>query len=208
MTLRVTTVSGDYVQGSFSLLEHAGERARATLYFSRFVGTESFDGNLELARWYLRAALSEFRSILDLIGTDLKSLALSAQWKGSPQRLQVEEDPLISVLRKIRDFAIHSQVIVGEQKTFRVVSSGGRDVVSDLPAVVIEPLNRSALKARRGKDELSQFTDEHLAVFNQHASNWPADLLVHIAVYRMSEYLAAFLSANRQIHVSHQDPVP
>ncbi len=194
----MTTVSGDYVQGSFSLLEHAGERARAALYFSRFVGAKSFDGNLELARWYLRAALSEFRSIFDLLGIDLKSLGLATQWKCSPHRSQVDSDPIVSVLRKVRDFAVHSQVIVGEQKTFRVVSPRSADVVSDLPSIVIEPLNRSVLKTSRGKDELNQFNDESLAVFNEQASNWPADLLVHIAVYRMSEYLAAFLSTNRR----------
>lgn len=199
MTIRVTTVSGDYVQGSFSLLDYAGERARAALYFSRLVGTKSFDGNLELARWYLRAALSDFRSIFDLLPTDLKSLGLVAQWKGSPHRSNLESDPIVAVLRKVRDFAVHSQVIAGEQKTFRVVSSGGSDgVASSLPALVIEPLNRVALKAKRGKDELSQFDDECLSVFNQHASAWPADLLVHIAIYRTSEYLAAFLSASRR----------
>lgn len=198
MTRRVTTVSGDYVQGSFALLEHAGERARAALYFARFVGTKSFDGNLEHARWYLRAALSEFQSIFDLLGADFKSLGLAALWKRSPHRSNLESDPIVAVLRKVRDFAVHSKVIVGEQKTFRVASSGDTDgVASDLPAVVIEPLNRSSLKANRGKDELSHFDDESLSVFNQHASAWPADLLVHIAVYRTSEYLAAFLSTNR-----------
>lgn len=199
MSLRVTTVSGDYVQGSFTLLEHAGERARAALFFSRHVGSKSFDGNLELARWYLRAALSEFRSIFDLLGTDFKALNLAAQWKSSPHRTQIEADPIVAVLRKVRDFAIHSRIIAGEQKTFRVVSlQGVESVASDLPAIVIEPLDRQVLKVRRGKDELNQFSDDDLLVFNQQASAWPADLLVQIAIYRASEYLAAFLSTNRQ----------
>jgi hypothetical protein len=66
-----------------------------------------------------------------------------------------------------------------------------------MPAIVIEPLDRIALASGRGKDELSQFDDNTLSVFNDHARKWPADLLVHIAVYRTSEPLAAFISANR-----------
>jgi len=199
MTLRMTTVSGDYVQGSFGLLPLAGERARAALYFSRFVGSKSFDGNLELARWYLRAALSEFRSIFDLLGADFRSLSLAAQWKRSPQRALIDADPIVAVLRKVRDFAIHSATIVGEPKTFKVVSSQlpAADA-SDMPAIVIEPLDRTALALGRGKDDLSEFDDNTLSVFNEHARRWPADLLVHIAVYRTSEPIALFLAANRQ----------
>jgi hypothetical protein len=199
MNLRVTKVSGDYVQGSFGLLPLAGERARAALYFSGVVGSKSFDGNLELARWYLRAALSEFRSIFDLVGTDFKSLGLAAQWKRSPQRALIDADPIVSVLRKVRDFVIHSALIVGEAKTFKVVSSQRPAAgVSDMPAIVIEPLDRVALASYRGKDELSQFDENTLSAFNEHARRWPADMLVHIAVYRTSEPLAVFLAANRK----------
>lgn len=199
MKSRVTTVSGDYVQGSFGLLPLAGERARAALYFSRFVGSTSFDGKLELARWYLRAALSEFRSIFDLLGTDLKSMGLAAQWKRSSQQALIDTDPIVAVLRKVRDLAIHSATIVGEQKTFKVVSSQYPAVgPSDMPSIVIEPLERTALALGRGKDELSKFDENMLAVFNEYACKWPADMLVHIAVYRTSESLALFLAAHRK----------
>lgn len=197
MRFRATTVSGDYVQGSFSLLSLAGERARAALYFSRFVGSKSFEGNLELSRWYLRAALSEFRSIFDLVNADLKTMELASQWKRSAHKSSMDLDPVVTVLRKVRDFAIHSENIVGEARTFKVISSGEpAAVAADMPAIVIENLDRTALKFARGKDELSEFDDETLREFNKLASSWPADLLVHIAVYRTSEYLANFLSPN------------
>ena len=197
MRLRATTVSGDYVQGSFNLLPCAGERARAALYFSRLVGSKSFEGNLELARWHLRAALSEFRSIFDLLNADLKAKGLASQWKRSSHKASMESDPVIAVLGKVRDFAIHSENIVGEERTFKVVSPGDpAAVAAEMPAIVIECLDRAALKLARGKDELSEFDDETLREFNKQASNWPADILIHIAVYRTSEYLAAFLSPN------------
>lgn len=199
MTLRATTVTDDYVQGSFDLLTLAGERARAALYFSRFVGLESFDGNLELARWYLRAALSEYRSIFDLLSADFKSLDLDVQWKQSPQRAIIDADPIIAVLRKVRDFAIHSTAIVGEPKIFKVVSSQYSEAAeSDMPAIIIEPLDRITFASGRGKAELSKFDNKTLSIFNDHARKWPADMLVHIAVYRASEHLAVFLAANQR----------
>jgi hypothetical protein len=199
MKFRKTAVSGDYVQGSFGLLPLAGERARAALYFSRVVGSKSFDGNLELARWYLRAALSEFRSIFDLLVTHFKSMDLVVQWKRSTQIKLINDDPIVAVLRKVRDFALHSDTIVGEPKTFKVFSpQRPEDGSSDMPAIVIEPLDRKALASSRGKDELSQFDDNTLSIFNDHARKWPADMLVHIAVYRISENIAEFLAVNRR----------
>lgn len=130
---------------------------------------------------------------------DFKSLGLAAQWKRSPEKALFDADPIVAVLRKVRDFAIHSANIVGEPKTFKVISSQDPgDGTSDMPAIIIEPLNRAKLTASRGKDELSQFDDSALSVFNEQARHWPANMLVHIAVYRTSEPLARFLAANRK----------
>lgn len=190
MANQKTVVSGDYVQGSFGLLPLAGERARAALHFSRLLGSTSFEENFELARWYLRAALSEFRSIFDLLNSDFKSLGLAAQWKQSPYKANLDADATVSVLRKVRDFAIHSAIIQGVPKTFTVSSSGGVGPVSRMPSIVIEPLNRNIPEMRR---ELSYFDDSTLSTFNDQSTHWPADLLIHIAIYRSSESIAGFL---------------
>ena len=195
MTLSISTVSGDYVQGSFGLLPHAGERARAALYFSRHVSSQRPDENIELARWYLRAALSEFRSLFDLLEADFKEQGLAALWKQSQQRRCIESDPLVTILRKVRDFAIHSSIVKGEPTTFKVVSLTDHDSLEqDIPAIVFETLDRGTLTGQRGKDELSNFSDEALSIFNEHARRWPSDLLVQIVIYRTSEYLASFLA--------------
>jgi hypothetical protein len=44
------------------------------------------------------------------------------------------------------------------------------------------------------KRELSNFSDEVLNEFNCQSQDWPADLLLQIAVYRSSVPLASFLS--------------
>lgn len=186
-------VSGDYVQGSYALLPHAGDRARAALHFARLLGSVSATGDLQLARWYLRASLSEYRSSFDLLNKDLRQLNALEAWEQSPQKLEFEDDAIVCVMRKVRDFAVHSATIQGEPKTFRVSSPESHGPVSELSAVVIEPLSRSTPAMKR---EIERFDDETLSFFNVQAARWPADLLVQIAVYRSSEHLAGFLRAH------------
>ena len=196
MPSRTMLVSGDYVEGSFDLLPLAGERARAALHFSRLLGSTSFDENLELARWYLRASLSEFRSIFDLLNSDLRSLGIAAQWKQSPYKTDLGADTTVSVLRKVRDFAIHSDIIQGVPKTFRISAPGEREPSSNMPSIVIEQLSRNTPEMRR---ELASFDDATLSSFNDQSRHWPADMLIHIAIYRSSEPIAAFLKVATKV---------
>lgn len=195
MNQRTTTVSGDYVQGSFGLLPLAGDRARAAIHFAHLLGSVSTAETLDLARWYLRAALSEFRSIFDLLNSDLRTLNLLSVWEHSPEKAELDADSTVSVMRKVRDFAIHSAVIRGVPKKFQVQSLGGDQSSSELHALVIEPLTLETPAVRR---EASHFSAESLATFNTQAASWPADLLLQIAVYRTSELIAAFLRSQRQ----------
>jgi len=198
MAVATTRVSGDYVQGSFGLLTLSGERARASLFFARQVGVHAHEQNFELARWYLRAALSEFRSIFDLLNADLKSMQLSTQWKRSEYKGQLEADPIVSILRKVRDFVVHSAQVKGIEKNFvAVFPDGYPERRQDMPSLVIDPLDRQALTEKRGNDEFRNFSDQDLDCFNTEARRWPADLLIHIAVYKASIPLSGFLATSR-----------
>lgn len=73
----IQAIAGDYVQGSFTLLPLSGERASAALFFARLIDSHARGGAGEVARWYFRAAVSEFRSICDLLPADLKTKGLS-----------------------------------------------------------------------------------------------------------------------------------
>jgi hypothetical protein len=197
-TLRV---SGDYAQGSFNVLTLSGERARASLFFARQLGIHAHEQNFELARWHLRASLSEFRSIFDLLNADLRSMQLSKQWERSPFKSALETDPIVSILRKVRDFAVHSERIKGIEKNFvAVFPADFPERRQDMPSLVIDPLDRKAL-AKGGSDELRHFSDDELISFNTEAARWPADLLIHIAIFKASIPLRGFLSASYE-HVA------
>lgn len=190
----IQTVSGDYVQASFTLLPESGERASAALYFARLINSKARDGFLDVARWYFRAAVSEFRSIFYVLPTDLKADGLSQQWERSASKQLLDTHPLVAVLKKVRNFAVHSIHVRGFGKDFSVTVLGdGPERQEDILSIFIEPLNRQVL----GR-EINDVSDEDLAWFNRQIAFWPAHLLVQEAIYQTSIRFHNFLATARR----------
>lgn len=191
----IQTVSADYVQGSFALLPLAGERARGALFFAREIDAHMRKQELKIARRYFRAALSEFRSIFDLLSADFRDQAdgLSQQWGRSCFKLQLESQPLVCVLRKVRDFAVHSSLVTGTAKQFVVTVLGqGPEREESIASLFIDHLERTTL-GRYGSD----LAVDHVEWFNHQATFWPAHLLIQEAVYQTSMPLQNFLARRR-----------
>jgi hypothetical protein len=99
------------------------------------------------------------------------------------------------VLRKVRDFAIHSDVVTGAPRTFKVgLLDESCHRVVDMRSIVIDPLVRGGRT-----QEMSAISADALAEFNDLAGKVPADLLIQAAVHRVSEYLSEFVVAHRAI---------
>ena len=190
----IQTVSGDYVQGSFTLLYRSGERAASALFFARHIDTHAREGETKLALRYFRAAVSEFRSIFDLLPADLKAEGLSQQWNRSKFKIELETHPLIAVLIKVRNFAVHSDRVQGFGREFNVTVFGDgparREAIS---SIFIDQLDRQAL----GR-ELNDVPDESLQWFNRQVRHWPAQLIVQEAVYQASIPLRNFLATAKR----------
>ena len=182
-------ISHDYLEGSFDSLPLAGERTHAALHFSYLIDSTPIQGSCELARSHLRASLSEFRSIFDLLNADFKAKRLLTQWKRSRQKTALDAEPIVSVLRKVRDFAIHSSSVQGVPKTHTVLVAPTFHC-EETTRIFIEPLDRTDLELRR---ELSDFTDEALLAFNSLSMHSSACDLIGYAIFRASKPLAAFL---------------
>ncbi len=190
----IQTVSGDYVQGSFTLLPTSGERASAALFFARLIASSARDGSIDVARWYFRPSVSEFRSIFYVLPVDLKVDGLSQQWDRSPFKQVLDAHPLITVLKKVRNFAVHSVHVRGFGKNFSVTVLGnGPERQEDISSIFIEPLNRQVV----GR-EIDDVSDEDLAWFNRQIAVWPAHLLVQEAIYQVSIPLHNFLATTRR----------
>lgn len=190
----IRAVSGDYVQGSFTLLPQSGERASAALFFARLIDSHARGRAVEVARWYFRAAISEFRSTFDLLPADLRTDGLSQQWDRSEFKTQLEAYPLISILKKVRNFAVHSVHVRGFGKDFPVTVLGdGPERQEDIPSIFVETLDRGVL----GR-EINDVSDEDLIWFNRQIAMWPAHLLIQEAIYQTSIPLHNFLATARR----------
>jgi hypothetical protein len=194
MTRRdIQAISGDYAQASFKLLPHAGERASAVLFFSRQIDLHAREGRDDFARWNFRAAMSEFRSIFDLLPVDLRVDGLDKQWERSRFKMETEENPLIAILKKIRNFTVHTEHVRGMGKDFPVVYLGdGPEVKEEVPSLFIETVDRKVL----GR-EINDISEEDLLWFNRQIAMWPAHLIIQEAVYQASVSLRNFLVTAR-----------
>jgi hypothetical protein len=185
----IQVVGNDFVQGSFLLLPCSGERARASLFFARQLDRAARDRNEEHARWYFRASLSEFKSTFDVLHSDLRDRCLVNKWKESRFKLEVESHPLVKVLRKARDLAVHSMLVRGYGADFRVVvlSTSGESEEA-IPSLFIDPIDLAI--QRRGTGHISS---DDVSWFNRQSACWPAHLLIQEAIYQASVSIRNFL---------------
>lgn len=189
----IQTISGDYVQGSFHLLAHAGDRAKASLFFARRVGDEAEKENYLMAQWFFRASLSEYKSVFDVLPTDLKEINLDKIFKMSLFKKEMDAHPLIAVLKKARDLAIHSATFQGQERHFHVIRCDGNgQTPTSFGAVFFDEVNKVNLK----KDDLRFITEEQLGWFNRQSQGWPAHLLIQEAIFQTSILLRNFLFVN------------
>ena len=189
----IQTISADYVQGSFQLLEHAGDRARASLYFARRVGEEAEKENYLMAQWYYRASLSEYKSLFDVLPADLRDINLDKIFNMSPFKKEMDSHPLITVLKKARDLAIHSTKFQGQGRHFHVIrcDSSGQTPIS-YGAVFFDPVKEDHIK----KEDRKYITEEQITWFNKQSQGWPAHLLIQEAIFQTSVPLRNFLFVN------------
>ena len=186
----IESIKGDYVQGSYQLLPKAGDRVSAALFFARQCAQTAEAQNEELARWYYRATLSEFKSILDVLCSDMREYGVDKIWNRSQFKKQIKNNPLIKVLKKARDLSVHTVKLSGDHKSINVTfidEKGERP--KTIWCVFVNPI-----KKEMDKQLSTIITDEEVEWFNRQAQKWPAHLLVKEAIYQSSQPLAGFLS--------------
>ena len=185
----IGSIRGDFVQGSYLLLPKAGDRVSATLFFARQCEQTAEAQNEKLARWYYRATMSEFKSIFDVLLSDMREYGVDKIWNRSKFKKEIENNALIKVLKKARDLSIHTTKLSGDHKSINVTFINGKgESPKTISYVFINPIKKEMDK------DLSVITDEEVEWFNRQAQKWPAHLLIKEAIYQSSQQLAGFLS--------------
>ena len=193
MTIRdIETISGDFVNGSFNLLSTSYDRVRATKYFCGKIQELTSLNDDVRAKWYFRAALAEFKSAIESIGADIKELKASGTWKDSFYGKEMYKQILTKILTRVRNFSVHSSRITGDFKKYLVERiEGNTSGLEEMRSLFIDHLDKETNVKR-----MSGVTREELDWFNRQSEKWPANLIIHSAIYEASKFVGAFIAEN------------
>lgn len=191
MTIRdIKTISGDFVNGSFDLLTISFDRVKATKYFCNKIQELASINNDLHAKWYFRAALGEFRSALESIGAAFKQLNGSNSWKDSSCEKDMYDQILIKILTRVRNFTVHSSRITGDFKKYFIKRiEGNNSNIEEMRSLFIDHLDKKG-----NVKGISKVTQEELDWFNRQSETWPANLIIHSAIYESSKFIRAFIN--------------
>jgi len=185
-------VIGTYQRGSFELLEEAMDRLRSCLYFCDEIQKYATKQDDRKARWYFRASLSSYQSALDNIDGDIKRAVGNNTWDKSEQKKAMFSHPLVKILSKSRNFAVHSSRLKGVVKDYYVtVIDGKGERVEAMRSIFFEELHN-----KKNFRDASSVTTEELEWFNKQAIKWPVDLLIRHGLFQASTFVHHFCAVN------------
>jgi len=90
----IDVVGNIYVEGSFDFLLQTRDRVQALIHFALRIEKHAEKQQFDLANWYLRAGLGEFKAIFDVVPADLKTLGLHTVWPRSEFCREIGANPL------------------------------------------------------------------------------------------------------------------
>ncbi|MDA8433182.1 MAG: hypothetical protein M0Z60_09505 [Nitrospiraceae bacterium] len=195
----IEVIGGDLDYGKIEILPYVYDRTKSIFYHHNLI--EQFCSSLEFSKatWHFRSALSEFKSIFDVLAYDLRKLQLDKIWQSSQVSQNLEKDVLIKVLKKTRDLAIHTAYIKGDKRRFcfTVLDGSGERYRSD-ERIFIDPINRYHCKRDGSGKKSTSLTNEEIEWFDRQTHFWPAHLIIEEALFCTCVELINFLTVNQK----------
>jgi hypothetical protein len=112
--------------------------------------------------WYARASLNEFKSALDLIMTDMKAIGLDKEWRRSEEKVQLENDLIIKMIRGCRGLSFHAGSVDTRltEKVVRIVGSE-ESGLGTVKSLFVDGMGEQAKEVRPKltSDEIRQITE-------------------------------------------------
>ena len=191
----IQVIGNGYQKGSFELFPESIDRFNACYYFCDAVQKHATSKDETKSIWYLRAALSGFQSVLDSLHSAIKKQLGSNLWINSEQEQNMNQNVLVKLLTKVRNFTVHSARINGEMKKYiiTVISEQGNRQV-EVCSLFLDELNR-----KTNFTDASNISADEIKWFNRQSEAWPANLLIKEGLYQASEYVKHFCALNEII---------
>jgi hypothetical protein len=99
---------------------------------------------------------------------------------------------LIKILTRVRNFSVHSSRITGDFKKYFIERiEGNNSNIEERRSLFIDHLDKKG-----NVKGISRVTHEELDWFNRQSEKWPANLIIHSAIYESSKFIRAFMTEN------------
>lgn len=192
----IGVISGNIDYNSILILPSTLDRIDAVNYHCESVESYCYRKDFRKAKWHFRGALSEFKSIFDVVRLDIKNIEMKNIWnKDNHFFRNIANSTLINILKKTRNFAVHTAHMNGEIGKFNFVSidiNGEKRMSED--SIFINPIDQNS------SYELNKIvTNEEIEWFNRQIKFWPAHLIIKEAVFLAYVEFKNFLSVNNKI---------
>ena len=97
---------------------------------------------------------------------------------------------VIKILTRVRNFSVHSSRITGDFKKYFIERIEGKNSnVEEMRSLFIDQLDKKG-----NVKGISKVTQEELDWFNRQSEKWPANLIIHSAIYESSKFIRAFVN--------------
>ena len=177
-----------YQEHSFDLLPESFDRVLSCRYFCDQIKKHSTSKNDQVAIWYFRAALSVYQSIIDNINGDVKKIFGKNMWCDSPEKTEMLQDPLVKLLSKARNFAVHSSRISAKGREHQVTIIDGNGNREE----IFRSLFFDEIDKKINFKDVSNVSQEEIDWFNRQSKIWAVDLLISHGLFEASKHVHKF----------------
>lgn len=172
------------------------DRFRATSVFFDVKFPFFLAGSLSALRWVSWGALAALASIPEVLERELEEIGLADTWRASVIREAIRRDPLLAILRELRNYETHLAFIERRRSSTLPIAELAHE--PEIHSSYFAPVSFSQLAELRNiRDGRSPVTQETVEHFNHLAERYSVKGVVDLAMDRLSSLIYEFISEHQ-----------
>lgn len=175
------------------------DRFRATAVFFDVKLPFFLAGSLSALRWVSWGALTALASIPEVLERELATLGLIEEWRASAYPAAIRKDPLLVVMRELRNYETHLSFLERREKSPLPSHQLAHD--PGIRASYFAPISFETLSELKNiRERRSHVTQQTVLMFNQLAERHTVEGMVDLALDRLSSIIHEFLDSVGWLH--------
>ena len=147
--------------------------------------------DLELAETYATAAIHLIGSLKDMLEQDLIEVGHYEKWSGSIVQKNMIDDPLLKVLRNIRNYDVHYKTLDYGMQNGMMYYIEGEDIAhTEDNSLFFDEFTWEEYSSWRPKKK--DLTPDHIEWFNNQTGSWSVKYICYEAINRYCWYINSF----------------